>query len=200
MVVFDKEFKVNKRTYFLSFLIFILYLVSFHNLNIMMMYKLPDRALDERLSSIVNQNEKNSGLKFDLYDRITEESVLSEFFIIAREFYEGRDVVIKDGLISENILRKSGFAKIVTLDKFEINQERETEFLSAAESSLWYNPLIFSDKGYVKTSRYPFKTEPEFDQEYPISIIFIQSDDFSQEPVSVFECGRYLVFFPGVVE
>ena len=197
MTVLNKEFKIQKSTIFLSVLVLFLFLISFHNFNVLMMYKAPEPASDSRLSSIVIQNEKNSGLKYDLYDRITDDAVHSEFIILAKKFYEGRDVIIKKDLISEKILRMSGFKKIITADHRELEAERENEFLEASETSLWYNLLVFSGKGYVKTGRYPFKTEPVFEQDYPYTILFIKDNGYSEEPVSVFECGRYLVFSPG---
>lgn len=197
MAVHNKDFKIKKRTLVLSFVIFSLFLVSFHNLNIIMMYNTPEPAPDGRLSSIVIQNGKNSGLKYDLYDRITDNSVLSEFIILAKKYYGGRDVIIKKDLISEKILRVSGFKRIITSDNHKVEVDRENEFLEASETSLWYNPLVFCGKGYVKTGRYPFKTEPVFEQDYPYTILFIKENGYSEEPVSVFECGRYLVFSPG---
>ena len=175
------------------FLVLFIFLAVFHNINIFLMYELPGPSEDSRLSSLVLTNEINSGLRYDLYDRIENKAVISEFVSIFEKHFKGKVFALNDTLISRYAMEHEGFRTEHVAIK-ELPAELEKEFLGSAFKTVWYNPIIFSGRGYTKTGRYPLQTKPEFSREYPIMILFIKDDENKIENVETYICGRYLIF------
>jgi len=190
-----KDFKLSKAaSLYLTLIIFLIFVI-FHNFTIISFQRLPEPSQDSRLSSLVIQNEINNALKYDLYDRINEEAVLSSFITICRTYYHGKNITLAENLIKKDILEEAGFKEITYEQKKDIETGVSADFLLISSNSLWYNPIVFSGKNYKKTGRYPLVTEPLFEREYPMMILFIKNKT-GEQMITAEICGRYAVFYP----
>ena len=190
-----KDFKLPKRLMIFILFCIVIVMIIQYNFTIVSLSGFPKGSLDGRLSSLVIQNEMNSGLKNDLYDRIEDIAVLSAFYSTCQEYYDGKNVIIPENLFKDNILKQAGFVRIGSIKKPNLESKQALDLLNSSTRSIWYNPIVFSARNYEKTGRYPLVTDPVFEKEYPKMIIFIDQKN-DEENIGVEICGRYVVFAP----
>jgi len=191
----NKDYKLSKKNTLLSSLCAVLLLAVFHNFTIMSFYTFPEPSKDDRLSSLVIQNEINNDLKYDLFDRINENAVLNSFLRICRTYYQDKNIILSQNLIKRDILEKAGFRNIKYLKKEDLEKKYAENLLRNASKSIWYNPIVFNGNSYRKIGRYPLSTEPVFKRDYPKMILFIKNENEEQE-INAEICERYVVFYP----
>lgn len=156
---------------------------------------IPQGAEDGRLTSLLLQNEKNTGFKNESFDRINDSAVLRAFILTCREFYSHKIINVQNDIFKDSLLNLAGFKNIIYKKNYNLDLDLTSTILKSASRSIFYNPIIFSSDNYKKIRRYPLSTSPEFKMEYPKMILFIEND-CGESNINVEILGRYAVFAP----
>ncbi|MBN2772462.1 MAG: hypothetical protein JXR90_17345 [Spirochaetes bacterium] len=198
----NRDYKLNlneNQKIVLKTLIFFIFaaVVVFHNVAVVSRIDLPPAAKDSRLTSLSIQNEINLNIINDMYERMYSDAIIPQFYSICKNFYKGKKLILVDSLFTKKDLLSAGFSEIKINTDSSIQNIDEIFLCDAASKSLWYSPLIFSPVKYSIVSSFPFPlvTEPVFDRNYPLAILFIQNKQ-EAETIIAKQFKRYVVFYP----